>query len=99
MLPVQIAEPLVGGPGHAVGKAAGKKKNGKLIVRGFRPTAMLPTLYRLYSEVLQQLAGQAIHTRYTAHSMVMSLADKPMRWSSSYAAWLSKRTNGGYQSS
>ena len=33
-------------------------------MRGFRPIAMLPTMYRLYS-VLQQLAGQAIHTRHS----------------------------------
>ena len=39
-----------------------KKKNGKLTMRGFRPIAMLPTLY---SKVLQQVAGQAIHTRYS----------------------------------
>ena len=42
-----------------------KKKNGKLAVRGFRPIAMLPTMYRVYSKVLQQLAGQAIRTRYS----------------------------------
>ena len=42
-----------------------KKKNGKLTMRGFRPIAMLPTMYRLCSRVLQQLAGQAIHTRYS----------------------------------
>ena len=41
-----------------------KKKNGKLTMNGFRPIAMLPTMYRLYSKVLLQLAGQAIHTRY-----------------------------------
>ena len=42
-----------------------KKKNGKLTVRGFRPIAMPQTMYLLYSKVLQQLAGQAIHTRYS----------------------------------
>ena len=41
-----------------------KKKNGKLTMRVFRPIAMLPTMYRFCSKVLQQLAGQAIHTRY-----------------------------------
>ena len=41
-----------------------EKKNGKLTITGFRPIAMLRTMYRLYSEVLQQLPGQAIHTRY-----------------------------------
>ena len=41
-----------------------KKKNGKLTMRGFRPIAMLPTMYTLYSEVLQQLAGQVVHTRH-----------------------------------
>ena len=41
-----------------------KKKNGKLTMKRFRPIAMLPTMYRLYSKVLQQLAGQAIHSRY-----------------------------------
>ena len=41
-----------------------KKKNGKLTMRNVRPIAMLPTMYRLYSTVLQQLAGQAIRTRY-----------------------------------
>ena len=40
-----------------------KKKNGKLTMRGFRPIAMLPTIYRLYSKTLQQLAGQALQTR------------------------------------
>ena len=50
-----------------MGKAAGtmvKRKNGKLTMRGFRPIAMLPTTYRQYSNVLQQLAGQAIQTWY-----------------------------------
>ena len=75
-----------------------KKKNGKLTMRGFRSIAMLPTMYRLHSKVLQQLAGQAIHPG-TARNMAMSLVDKPMKWSSSCAEWLSKRTNGGYQSS
>ena len=37
-----------------------KKKNGKLPMRGFRPIAMLPTIYRLYSKTLQQLAGQTL---------------------------------------
>ena len=32
-----------------------KKKNGKQTMRGFRPIAMLPTMYRLYSKVLHQL--------------------------------------------
>ena len=41
-----------------------KKKNGKLTMGGFRPIAMLPTMYRLFSKNLQQLADQAIHTRY-----------------------------------
>ena len=41
-----------------------KKKNGKLTMKGFRPIAMLPTMYRLCSKVLQQLTDQAIHTRY-----------------------------------
>ena len=40
-----------------------KKKNGKLSMRGYRPLAMLPTIYRLCSETLQQLAGQALQTR------------------------------------
>ena len=40
-----------------------KKKNGKLTMRGFRPIAMLPTIYRLYSKTLQQLAGQALRSR------------------------------------
>ena len=44
-----------------------KKKNGKLTMRGFRPVALLP-MYRLHSTVLQQLAGQAIHTRYSPQS-------------------------------
>ena len=50
-----------------MGKAAGydvKNKNGRLTMRDVRPIAMLPTMYRLYSRVLQQLAGQASHTRY-----------------------------------
>ena len=40
-----------------------KKKNGKLTMRGFRPIAMLPTIYRLYSEMLQQVAGGALQSR------------------------------------
>ena len=40
-----------------------KKKNGKLTMRGFRPIAMLQTIYRLYSKTLQQLAGQALQSR------------------------------------
>ena len=31
-----------------------KKKSGKLTMRCFRPKAMLPTIYRLYSKTLQQ---------------------------------------------
>ena len=38
-----------------------KKKNGKLTMRGFRPIAMLPTLFRIYWKTLQQLAGGALH--------------------------------------
>ena len=41
-----------------------KKKNGQLTMGGFRLVAMLPTMFRLYSKVLQQLVCQAIHTRY-----------------------------------
>ena len=40
-----------------------KKKNGKLTMRGFRPTVMLPTIYPLYSKTLQQLAGGAVQSR------------------------------------
>ena len=40
-----------------------KKKNVKLTMRGFRPIAMLPTIYRLYSKTLQQQAGQALQSR------------------------------------
>ena len=40
-----------------------KKKNGILTMRGFRPIAMLPTLYRIYSKPLQQLAGDALQMR------------------------------------
>ena len=40
-----------------------KKKNGKLTMRGFRPIAMLPTMYRLFSKILQHSAAQAIHSR------------------------------------
>ena len=74
------------------------KKNGKHTKRGFRPIAMLPTMYRLYSKVLQQLAGQAIHTRYSrqyghvpgrqAREVVFIL---PRMWS--------KQTSGEYQDS
>ena len=39
-----------------------KKKNGKLTMRGFRPIALRPTMYRFFSKILQQLAGQAIRT-------------------------------------
>ena len=41
-----------------------KKKNGKLTMRGFRPIAMLPTIYQLYSKTLQQLAGGALQSRH-----------------------------------
>ena len=41
-----------------------KKKNGKLTMRGFRPIAMLTTIYRLYSKTLQQLAGGALQSRH-----------------------------------
>ena len=41
-----------------------KKKNGKLTMKVFRTIAMLPTKCRLYSKVLHQLAGQAIHSWY-----------------------------------
>ena len=39
------------------------KKSGKLTMRGFRPIAMLPTLFRTYSKTLQQLAGGALQRR------------------------------------
>ena len=48
--------------------AMAKKKNCKLTMKGFRPIAMLPTMYHLYSKILQQLAGQAIPPD-AAHSM------------------------------
>ena len=34
-----------------------KKKNGKLTMKGFRPIAMLPTMYRLYSKVSTTVGG------------------------------------------
>ena len=37
--------------------------NGKLTMRGFRPIAMLPTIYRIFSKTLQQLAGDTLQTR------------------------------------
>ena len=40
-----------------------KKKNGKLTMRRFRPFAMLPTIYRLHSKTLQQVAGQTLQAR------------------------------------
>ena len=40
-----------------------QKKNGKLTMRGFRPIAMLPTIYRIYSKTLQQLAGDTLQAR------------------------------------
>ena len=40
-----------------------KKKNDKLTMHGFRPIAMLPTIYRLYSNTLQQMAGGAPATK------------------------------------
>ena len=40
-----------------------KKKNGKLTMRGFRPIAMLPTLFRIYSKTLQQLAVGTLQLR------------------------------------
>ena len=43
-----------------------KKKNGKLTMKGFRPVAMLPTMCRLHSKTLQQLAGQALQSRQGA---------------------------------
>ena len=33
-------------------------------IRVFRPIDMLPTMYMCYSKVLQQLAGQAVHTKH-----------------------------------
>ena len=38
------------------------KKIGQLTLRGFRPIAMLPTTYRIYSETLQQMAGDALQS-------------------------------------
>ena len=40
-----------------------KKKNDKLTMGGFRPFAMLLTVYLLFSRILQQLAGRAPRTR------------------------------------
>ena len=40
-----------------------KRKDGKLTLRGFRPIAMLPTIYRIYSKTLQQLASDALQSR------------------------------------
>ena len=39
-----------------------KKNNGKLTMRGFRPIAVLPTIYRFYSKTLHQLAGGAVQS-------------------------------------
>ena len=44
-----------------------KKMNGKLTMKRFRPIAMLQTMYGLYSKVIQQLAGQAIHSPQYGH--------------------------------
>ena len=38
-----------------------KKKNGKLTMRGFRPIAMLPTIWRLFSKALQHVPGRQAH--------------------------------------
>ena len=57
-----------------------KKKNGKLTMRGFRPIAMLPTMYRLYSKVLQQLAGQVIHTLRRIVEQANEWADTNFRY-------------------
>ena len=38
-------------------------KNEKLAMRGFRPIAMLPAIYRIYSKTLQQLAGDKLQAR------------------------------------
>ena len=59
-----------------------KKKNGKLTMRGFPPIAMLPTIYRLYSKTLQQLAGQdsAIKTRTAVRSRPWSAGLYEVVW-------------------
>ena len=40
-----------------------KKKNGLLSMRGFHPIAVLPTIFRFYSEILKSLAGPALEWR------------------------------------
>ena len=60
LLSVQTAESLDGGSGHAVGKTVGydgQEKNGKLTTKGFRPIAMLPTMYRLYLKNVATVGG------------------------------------------
>ena len=53
-----------------------KKKNGKLKMRGFRPTAMLPTMYRLYSKSATTVGGPG--NPYKVRPAV-----RPCPWSSS----------------
>ena len=48
---------------QGIGQYDSIKPVGKLTMRGFWPIAMLPTIYRLSSKTLQQLAGQALQTR------------------------------------
>ena len=53
---VQIGKPLDGGRGHAVVTMV-KKKNGKLTMSGFRPIAMLPTMYRFFFSDVAAVGG------------------------------------------
>ena len=57
-----------------------KKKNGKLTMRSFRLIAMLPTIYRLYSETLQQLAGGSAIKKWPQYGHVRGRQAHEVVW-------------------
>ena len=66
-------------------------------MRGFRPIAMLLTMYPAVLKSVATVGGPGNPNQVQPTSMAMSLAVKPMRLSSSCAALWSKQMSGGYQ--
>ena len=76
-----------------------KKKYGKLTMRGFRPTAMLPTVYRLYSRALQRLSGEALQHQDVVQSAVTFLVGRLTKWCKCSDGWWNRLRSGKFRSS
>ena len=75
-----------------------KKNNGKLTMRVFRPIAMLPTIYRLYSKTLEHWR-KGLCNQDVVHSTVTSLAGRLTKWCGCSDGWWNRLRSGKFWSS